>query len=97
MKSEWDPKKDTANQKKHGIAFSDAITVFDDPFALIAPDPEHSTELERREWIIGDADLGILVVIFTIRDPGSIYRIISARPANRKERKQYEESKRISI
>lgn len=97
MKSQWDANKNLANQKKHGLTFEQAITVFDDPYALISPDPKHSTDIELREWIIGKADLGILVIIFTIRQPGRVYRIISARRANRKERKRYEESKRVPI
>jgi len=97
MKFDWDPSKDDRNHQKHGIRFLDAITAFDDPFALIAPDPAHSTTLEIREWLIGESDFGVLVVVFTVRQPGNIHRLISARPANRKERKTYEESKRIPL
>jgi hypothetical protein len=97
MKFEWHNFKATENKKKHGIKFEDAITVFDDPFALIAPDYKHSNIGEYREWIIGEADIGVLVVVFTIRQPDDIYRIISARRAKRKERKRYEQLKSISI
>ena len=48
MKFEWNPAKAASNARKHRITFLLAITVFDDPYALIAPDPEHSTE-EARE------------------------------------------------
>jgi uncharacterized protein len=75
----------------------DAITAFDDPYALIAPDPGHSSADEVREWLIGESDRGVLVVVFTIRQPGNVCRIISARPANRREKKKYGESKRVSI
>lgn len=95
MKFEWDAKKASINYQKHKIAFEEAITVFDDPFALIAIDEKHSTKNELREWIIGEADFGIIVAIFTIREPGNIYRIISARKANRKEKTKYETFKRI--
>lgn len=87
--------KPCKSKKARHLIWAGAITVFDDPYALIAPDPKHSTESEQREWIIGEADPGVLVVIFTIRQSGRVYRIISARRANRKERKRYEESKRI--
>jgi uncharacterized DUF497 family protein len=97
MKFDWDPSKARLNLKNHpGISFELAITVFDDPFALIAPDPEHS-ETEDREWIVGKSDKGVLVVVFTERLGGKIYRIISARKASRKERRNYEELKGISI
>jgi hypothetical protein len=97
MEFDWDPKKAAANQVKHGVAFEGAITAFDDPFALIAPDDAHSTGEEERRWLIGDADVGVLVVVFTVRQPGDVHRLISARRANRRERMRYEASKGISI
>lgn len=96
MKFEWDENKSKQNLKKHGIHFSLAVTVFDDPFALIAPDEKHSTATEERKWIIGKSDKGVLVIVFTIR-LRQVYRIISARKANKKERETYEKYKRISI
>ena len=39
---EWDPRKDRANQKKHGIGFNEAKSAFLDEFARIIPDSEHS-------------------------------------------------------
>jgi uncharacterized DUF497 family protein len=96
MKFEWDQVKAASNLKKHGVSFDLAITVFDDPNALIAPDPKHSVD-EDREWIIGESDDGVLVVVFTRRLSGKIYRLISARKANRRERKLYEEFKRLPL
>jgi uncharacterized DUF497 family protein len=96
MKFEWHEQKNTINRNKHGITFIEAITAFDDPFALITLDEKHS-ENEKREWLIGKSDIpGGVVVIFTVRFK-NIYRIISARPASRKEKLKYEEVKRISI
>ena len=95
MDFEWDEKKAKSNLSKHKVSFNLAITVFDDPFALIAPDEKHSTSSEKREWIIGESDNGVLVVIFTIRTKPKRYRIISARKANKKERKTYEQYKGI--
>jgi hypothetical protein len=83
--------------QKHGIAFALAITAFDDPFALIAPDDKHSNAEEMREWLIGESDDGVLAIVFTKREAGEVYRIISARRASRRERKRYEEFKRISL
>lgn len=93
---EWDEKKAASNQKKHKISFEIAITIFDDPNALIAPDLKHSN-FEAREWIIGESDKDILVVIFTKRMDNRIYRIISARKANKKERELYEKFKKFSF
>jgi uncharacterized DUF497 family protein len=95
VRFEWEDAKATANRAKHGVTFEEAVTAFDDPFALVAPDPGHSTPTEERRWLIGEADTGVLVVVFTIRGAGDVYRVISARRANRKERKGYEQSKAI--
>lgn len=91
----WDSNKARANAAKHGVPFEVAITAFDDPFQLRAPDPKHSSPTEKREWLIGEADAGVLVVVYTIRHPGNVFRIISARHANRRERRLYEQSKTI--
>lgn len=95
MRFDWDPKKARQNLLKHHISFELAITVFDDPFGRVLEDAKHSTSHEKREWIIGQSDTQILVVVFTIRYPGPVYRLISARKANRQERRLYEEYKRI--
>ena len=97
MRFDWDPKKAARNLSKHKISFEKAITAFDDPYALIAPDPKHSTADETREWLMGEADVGVFVVVFTVRQAGDVFRIISARKAKKKERGQYEEIKRLPI
>lgn len=97
MEFDWDERKAITNRRKHAVPFEDAITAFDDPFALRAPDLRHSTPTEERNWLIGESDTGVLVVVFTVRQPGSVVRVISARRASRKERKRYEERKGIPI
>jgi uncharacterized protein len=97
MQFEWDDGKARRNLQKHGISFMQAITAFDDPFALVAPDDKHSGAGERREWLIGESDDGVLVVVFTRRREGRVCRIISARRASQRERKRYEEFKRVSL
>jgi uncharacterized protein len=97
IKFDWNSSKALSNEKKHGVSFELAITVFDDPNALIAPDEKHSTPEETREWIIGLSDDGLLVVIFTKRMHGRVYRLISARKAKKRERKLYEEFKKLSL
>jgi uncharacterized protein len=87
---EWDPVKATSNRRKHGVSFEDALTVFGDPLARIFPDEDHSIS-EEREIIIGHSAPGrLLVVGFTSRSAS--IRIVSARPASRYERKDYEEA-----
>ena len=86
---EWDAQKAAENLKNHGVAFDEALTVFADPLANIFDDPDHSDE-ERRELIIGhSAPQRLLVVSFT--DRGRRTRIISARQATARERRDYEE------
>ena len=89
---EWDPVKAKANQKKHGISFEQAATVFRDPRALSIFDEEHSKDEDR--WLtVGMSDPGIIVVVIhTFRETGDqiTLRIISARPATKRELRQYE-------
>lgn len=88
---EWDEKKARSNAGKHGISFDEGSTVFGDPLSLTIPDPSHS-EVEERFVTMGSSHRGkLLVVVHTER--GDNIRIISARPANRRERKAYEETK----
>lgn len=87
---QWDPKKAAANVRKHAVSFPEAMTAFQDPLARIHDDAHHSAD-EPREILVGhDATSRLLVVAFTAR--GLEVRIISARPATRRERKDYEES-----
>jgi len=94
---EWDPRKARSNLAKHGVSFEVAMTAFDDPFGLVAIDESHSTPEEAREWRIGESDEGVLVVVFTQRDQGTTCRLIGARRANRRERRRYEDLRRLPI
>ncbi len=86
---EWDPRKARLNLRKHGVSFEEAATVFGDVLSVTIPDAEHSDEEQR--WImIGKSNEGnLLVVVHT--ESGTLVRLISARPATRAEKRQYEE------
>jgi uncharacterized protein len=87
---EWDLEKALANSSLHRVSFEEAVTVFQDPLARIHDDPEHS-DTEIREILVGHSLAGrLLVVAFTER--GSRIRLISARRATKRERRDYEES-----
>jgi uncharacterized protein len=89
---EWDKLKSDANLKKHGVPFDEALTVFADPLARIRDDPDHSVG-ERREIVVGHSVRDrVLVVGYTER--GTKVRIINARRATTKERKNYEEGEK---
>lgn len=96
MRFEWDESKAGRNARKHGVWFAQALTAFDDPEAWLAPASAHSTAREKREWLIGQSDIGLVVVIFT-RRPGLVIRLISARRAGRRDRRKYEALKRVSM
>jgi hypothetical protein len=86
---EWDARKAKQNLKKHGVSFEEATTVFGDPLSRTIADPLHSID-EDRFVILGESHaLRLLVVVFTER--GENIRIISARNATRRERRDYEE------
>jgi uncharacterized DUF497 family protein len=90
VRFEWDERKAAANLSKHGVSFDEASTVFADPLAAIFDDEEHSQH-EVREILIGHSVFQrLLLVSFTERG-GDLIRIISARKATRRERKDYEE------
>jgi uncharacterized protein len=91
----WDRRKAAANLKKHGVDFREAATVFYDPLATTFPDEDHS-EFERRFLTIGEsARRRTLVVAHTEEEEEEeedTIRIISARPATRREQMFYEEN-----
>lgn len=88
MRFEWNDNKAESNALKHGITFEEAVTIFADPYLLFTEDSKHS-QGEEREWAMGEAENGsIIVVVFTMR--GEQIRIISARKATKRECQRYE-------
>ena len=86
----WDPRKAVGNRRKHRVTFEEALTCFSDPLARIFADEPHSED-EPREILIGYSSRPrLLVVSFT--EQTSVVRLISARPATRKERRRHEEA-----
>ncbi len=88
IRFQWDDAKARGNVAKHGTSFEEAQTVFDDPLARIFADPNHSAS-ESRWIIIGYSDRGRLLLISFAEDDEAI-RLISARSADRRERKRHE-------
>ncbi len=89
---EWDENKAAANERKHGIAFEVASTIFRDPQLLSTPDLEHSV-MEDRWFSVGWAANGaILSVVYLWANsmPNTTeIRLISARPATQAEIRRY--------
>ena len=90
MRFEWDERKAAANLRKHGVSFSEAVSVFYDPLSATGDDPEHSI-VERRFVTFGISASGRLLVV-AHADRNDSIRIISARPATRSEKGIYEKS-----
>ena len=91
LRFSWDPRKARRNLEKHRVSFQEAQTVFFDEHAILIDDPDDSVE-EERFLILGlSAALRLLTVCHCVRDEGNEIRIISARHADRFERRQYGE------
>ena len=89
MRFDWDPRKASSNEKKHGVSFEEAQSVFFDEQALLLEDPQPRHEEERFVLLGLSASLRILVVIHALREE-DVIRIISARKATRLETREYE-------
>ena len=91
---EWDPRKATANYRKHKVSFERAAICFRDPNLLSIPDEEHSESEER--WITMGLDENGILLVFVhtfqkVSASSARIRIISARKATKKEARHYEE------
>jgi hypothetical protein len=89
IRFEWDPRKAKSNERKHGVSFEEAQSVFFDEQALLFEDPQPLHEEERFVLLGLSASLRLLVVVHALRDR-DVIRIISARKATRQETRQYE-------
>ncbi|MBN2804460.1 MAG: BrnT family toxin [Deltaproteobacteria bacterium] len=86
---QWDPIKNKSNQKKHGVSFEEAQTVFFDENARIIPDPDHSDEEERFILLGISSSTRLLTVCHCYRTSTDLIRIITARKATKTESKWY--------
>jgi uncharacterized protein len=90
VKIEFDPNKDRANQAKHGVGFDEAESCLDDPFAYAVEDV--SARGEQRFFVLGESHKNRLLVVVTTQR-GEAVRIISAWPANKSQKVNYENKK----
>jgi uncharacterized DUF497 family protein len=93
IRFEWDLAKARSNLRKHGVAFEDAILIFEDPHMLLDQDRSVGGELRWRALGMA-AKMVLIVVAHTIREVGGveIIRLISARRATPREQEQYAEA-----
>jgi len=91
LKFDWDKNKAIKNLAKHKVSFEEAQSVFDDDFARLIPDPDHSEDEERFLLLGLSCSLKVLVVVHCYKDEENIIRLISARKATKPESKIYKE------
>jgi uncharacterized DUF497 family protein len=90
LRFEWNERKATTNEQKHGVTFHEAVEVFSDSRAVEHFDSFHS-DSEARYCTIGWSSRQLLFVVFTQRrEDDDAIRLISARTATAKERQDYE-------
>ena len=92
MEYVWDAEKAAANLAKHGVSFEEATTVFLDSLAVSYGDPDHSVR-ESRFITIGFSALARLLFVSHTEIERQSLRIISARVATRKERREHEKGR----
>jgi uncharacterized DUF497 family protein len=90
LRFEWDEAKNTADKRKHGVSFEEAQTVFCDDWAILIEDDSPNDAEERFVFFGVSSALKTLVVCHYFREDDDVIRIISARKADRSERRDYE-------
>lgn len=88
MLYEWDNVKAKLNLAKHGVSFEEALSVFNDEFALLIYDEEHSSD-EERFLLLGKSLANNLLLVVHCYKEKDVIRIISARKATKNESKEY--------
>ncbi|MCA9709979.1 MAG: BrnT family toxin [Myxococcales bacterium] len=91
MRFDWDPHKDEANQRKHGIGFAEASALFTSGVEFLEIFDEAHSHQEDRFIAVGPIGRGVVVVVWTEQPPGTI-RIISARRATAREAESFRRS-----
>lgn len=89
MRITWDLKKAAANLRDHGISFTEAVTAFNDRWALYEPDKDFP---ERGNLIAYSVENHMLFVVYIEREDADLRRIISARKPTKLERRRYEKN-----
>ncbi|PXY00225.1 BrnT family toxin [Halomonas sp. LBP4] len=91
---DWDEGNSRKNVEKHGVGQSEAESIFFNEPLLVLEDARHS-QAEARFHALGETDdARQLHITFTLRQDGTLIRVISARAMHRKERAAYEQAKK---
>ena len=90
MEFEWDENKNRSNQQKHGISFETARRVFDDPLHISIQD-RHGEKRWQTIGNIGNYKIVVVAHLYIDENETTIIRVISVRPASKKEERDYED------
>jgi len=85
VRFEWDSKKEEINQRKHGVSFKEAQSVFLDDEALLIPDPDHSRDEDRFILLGLSQKIRLLLVCHCYKENDQVIRLFSARKADKAE------------
>ena len=86
---DWDDGNSRKSAMKHSVSQAESEQVFFNDPLLVVPDVKHSTE-EPRLHALGHTDDGrLLHISFTLRNAGTLIRVISARAMSHRERAYY--------
>ena len=86
LRFSWDERKNRENQRKHGVSFEEAVTIFANVPFDVFHDPDHSLDEDRYIAAGFSARGRVLLVVHCENSDGSEIRLISARKASRNER-----------
>jgi len=86
---DWDDGNSLKSAEKHAVSQAEAEQIFADERLLVADDLKHSQDEERYHALGKTIEGRLLHVTFTSRDDRTKIRVISARDANRRERRSY--------
>tara|TARA_R110001599_G_scaffold343302_2_gene565807 strand:+ start:1817 stop:2128 length:312 start_codon:yes stop_codon:yes gene_type:complete len=88
---DWDEGNSRKNAEKHGVSQSEAEEIFFNEPLLVLEDSRHSQAKARFHALGETDDERLLHITFTLRQDGTLIRVISARDMHRKERAVYEQ------
>jgi len=89
---DWDDGNSRKSADKHDVSQAEAESMFFNDPLIVVEDARHS-ERERRFNALGKTSQNrLLHITFTLRQNGTMIRVISARDMHRRERKAYEQA-----
>jgi uncharacterized DUF497 family protein len=86
---QWDEGNARKSEERHGVSWYESERIFADEHLLVDHDIHHSLSEQRYNALGRTVNGRLLHVTFTIRNHGTVIRVISARDMNRRERNRY--------